>query len=139
VKVAAESRRVLEDLEASEGDPAAQPGEVCAVCEYRPWCAPFWQWVGSGGPAERLDRGGYGFEATITALDVEAGVARLSLDWGGTPVSAALSLDRFGHAKDLRPGDRVRLLDVRLRGLRSRPTAILTPSTELFLVDGDKR
>lgn len=139
LRVAGEARRLLEGLEAADGEPAAQPGDVCAVCEYRPWCAPFWQWVGTGGQAERLDRARVGIEATIDDVHSDGAVARLALDWAGTPVSVALGLERFAHAKDLRPGDRVRLLDVRLRGLRSRPTAFVTPSAELFVVDGVER
>lgn len=139
LRVAGEARSLLEALEAADGEPTARPGDVCALCEYRPWCAPFWQWVGAGAQAERLDRAAAGIEATVDDLHSDAAVARLTLDWAGTPVSVALSLERFAHARDLRPGDRVRLLDVRLRGLRSRPTAFLTPSAELFVVDGIER
>lgn len=135
LRVAADAQRLLEALEAVDGEPIAQPGEVCAVCEYRPWCAPFWQWVAAGPPAERLDRASLGLEAAIDGVHADAAVVRLSLDVGGTPVSITLRAERFAHARDLRPGDRVRLLDVRLRGLRSQPTAFATPSAELFIVD----
>jgi len=137
--VAEEARRLLEAVEALDADPTALPGDVCAACEYRPWCAPFWHWVGTGGLVERLDRGGLGIEATVDSLRVDAGGIQLSLGWGGTPVSVVLGLDRFAHATSLRQGDRVRLLDVRLRGLRSRPTLFPTPFTELFIVDGAVR
>lgn len=137
--VAQEARRLLEPIEAMDGDPAGQPGDVCTVCEYRPWCGPFWQWVRAGSVVERLDRGGLGIEATIKTAHVDSSRIEVSMDWGGTVLSVALDEDRFAHARSLRPGDSVRLLDVRLRGLRSRPTLFLTPFTELFVVDGTVR
>lgn len=134
--VAQEARRLLEPIEAMDADPAGQPGDVCTVCEYRPWCVPFWDWVRAGSLVERLDRGGLGIEATIEAARVDSARIEVSMDWGGTPLSVAVDEDRFEHAKSLQPGDRVRLLDVRLRGLRSRPTLFATPQSELFVVDG---
>lgn len=134
--VADEARHLLEAIEDVNTDPVAQPGEVCGVCEYRPWCAPFWQFVGAGGLVERLDRGGFGIEGTVTAVDDDAGDIRLSMDWAGTPLTFLLQGNRFAHARNLRRGDSVRLLDVRLRGLRSRPTLFVTAFTELFVVDG---
>ncbi len=137
--VAQQAQRLLEPIEAVDADPAGQPGDACTVCEYRPWCVPFWQWAGAGSLAERLDRGGLGIEATIEALHVGSGRIEVSMDWAGTPLSVSLDEDRFAHARALRSGDSVRLLDIRLRGLRSRPTLFLTAFTELWIVDGRLR
>lgn len=136
LSVASEAHELLTSLAEQDSVPAATPGDVCSVCEYRPWCTPFWEWVSGTGSGERLERAAFGVEATVTAFQTDDGTVRIAMLWSGLPVSIALGSARFPHASGLAAGDRVRLLDLRLRGLRSRPTIFATPSTELFLVEG---
>src|SRR5207245_5848574 len=44
-KVALESAELVDALHVSPAmESLASPGDVCQVCEFRPWCKPFWGW-----------------------------------------------------------------------------------------------
>jgi RecB family exonuclease len=133
-RVADESRSVIASLLASDVV-MALPGEICRICEYRPWCVPFWDWTSSGRATDALERGELGMEAVVLTAAFSPEVARVHADWHGTPISVDLPVDRFPHALSLAAGQRIRLLDVRVRGLRHRPSVFPTNLTELFLVD----
>ncbi len=44
-RVGTEARSLIARLQrTASAEKLAMPGEVCKVCEFRPWCKPFWQW-----------------------------------------------------------------------------------------------
>jgi RecB family exonuclease len=133
-RVADEARSVIASLLGSDVV-TALPGEICRICEYRPWCVPFWDWASSGRATDALERGELGMEAVVSTVAFSPEVARIHADWHGTPISVDLPVDRFPHALSLAAGQRIRLLDVRVRGLRHQPTVFPTNLTELFLVN----
>ena len=48
IKVAQYYRNLIDDFKGKKNHyELASPGEVCQVCDYRPWCLPFWNWQGN--------------------------------------------------------------------------------------------
>jgi RecB family exonuclease len=135
-RVKRESLSVIEVL-LSKRDPRllATPGEVCSVCEYRPWCEPFWAHQ-AGAPNESavLERAGVGFEGRVDEIDHRSGHVRLSLWWQGRTVTLVADSERFPQAGRAQVGSRVRALDWNIRGQRHQPQALATARSELFLV-----
>jgi len=136
-----EARELLGLLQqASSPASLARPGTCCQACDFRPWCEPFWGWQhAESRPSARLERASWGMEVWVEDAVPDADHLRLQLAWGRDPVQLIVPLERYPHLRDVSRGARLRLLDVRLRGLRHRPTAALTERTEIFLVDADGR
>jgi len=109
----------------------ATPGDVCKVCEFRPWCRPFWDWQANAS----VERAAIGIEGTISDIRRQDTHWVMKINWrdGGVLLSAEHA--RFPHLERAKPGTRLRVLDVRLHGLRHLPRAQTTDYTEIFLVE----
>ncbi len=131
-----ESRRLIAHIQTIQAaERLATPGDVCKVCEFRPWCKPFWQWqtqetvlVGA------LERAFLGFEGTIADIEKINEHWRLSINWRDCIVRIVAPIERFPQLHQARIGMRVRVLEMRLRGLRYQPQALVTEVSELFLM-----
>lgn len=113
------------------------PGEVCQICEFRPWCRPFWAWQ----EAEKshrvaLERARWGLEGIISSIEKEGVRWRIHLQWREASVLLIALADRFPALSNVREGDTLRILDVTLQGQLYRPRAIVTDRTEIFKVVG---
>lgn len=121
----------------AEPSPAklAQPGDVCQVCDFRPWCRPFWQWqAAEPSPTEALHRAKLGFEGKITRLELTDHTWHLSLAWRNAQVRLVAPEERFPQLRQAQVGQKVRVMDTVLRGLRHQPQAVVTEVTEVFVV-----
>jgi hypothetical protein len=137
--IAAEAANLVRTLLAVRRPAAlARPGDVCVVCEFRPWCHPFWRaQAAESSHAAALVRATVGFEGVVEAIELRGDAWRLQVRWRGCTVRFVLPKERFEHLAQVRPGMQLRILDTPLRGLRQQPTATITPRTEVFIVEGD--
>lgn len=134
-RVADEAVRLVKRLEEQSCEDLAQPGDVCKVCEYRPWCRPFWKHQGSADSLSKaLDRAAIGLEGAIRTIQVEKHYWSLEIAWGASSVTLIAPQERFPHFKEAAQGRNVRVLDAKLKGLRNMPRAEVSPFTEVWLV-----
>jgi hypothetical protein len=134
--VAAESTAVVERLN-SDGTASAlaEPGEVCSVCEYRPWCKPFWNWqAGETSHQRALERAVYGFSGTLIRLEVVDHRWHILILWRKASVRLSAPEERLPHLHKAQLGNQVLVLDARLQGNPFQPVAIFTENSELFLL-----
>jgi RecB family exonuclease len=136
-RVGDEARILIKQLE--EGLPADQlatPGEVCTVCEFRPWCKPFWMWQAKHASLSvALQNAVLGIEGEIISLELKDFYWKVVVKWRDAEVRIVAPQERFPQLQRARHGMRIRALDMRLQGQRYRPQAIVTESSEIFLVE----
>jgi RecB family exonuclease len=135
-RVKRESLAVIETLlSRRDGRLLATPGVVCSVCEYRPWCEPFWaHQAGAPNESALLERASVGFEGRVDSIENRSGHVRLNLSWQGRTVTLMADVGRFPQVVRAQVGSRVRALDWNIRGQRHQPQALATARSELFLV-----
>lgn len=135
-RVATESRALVETFR--EARPAAQlgtPGEVCQVCQYRPWCKAFWAWQSAEESYRAaLDRAYYGFEGMLETVELRDHHWRIGVSWRQGTIQIVAPEERFPHLKQARAGDRLRGLEMRLQGQLYRPKAMVAEYSEIFIV-----
>lgn len=113
----------------------AEPGEVCSVCEYRPWCKPFWNWqAGEASHPRALERAIYGFAGTLTRLELIDHRWQLAIAWRRAVVRLSAPEERLPHLHKAKLGHQVFVLDAKLQGSPFQPVAIFTENSELFLI-----
>ena len=136
-RIGDEARMLIKQLE--EGLPAEQlatPGEVCTVCEFRPWCKPFWMWQAKHPNLSVALQGAIlGFEGEVITLELKDFYWKVMVKWRDAEVRIVAPQERFPQLQRVRPGMHIRVLDMRLHGQRYRPQAIVTESSEIFLVE----
>jgi hypothetical protein len=129
--VALDSALQVDRLSASEeASQLATPGDVCKVCEFRPWCRPFWESQSGVG----VERAGIGLEGRVRQIRKQDTHWLVELDWRGDTVQLTAEHARFPHLLEATVGTLLRILDVRLHGQRHRPRAQTNDYTEIFLV-----
>lgn len=134
-QVANEAAVVVGRLRNNSAWDLATPGDVCKVCEFRPWCAPFWRWqADERSHAVALERATMGVEGDILAIEILNHHWKLQVQWRGCTVHLIAPLERLPQLHQATTGMRVRVLDMPLRGQRYQPRATMTDSSELFLV-----
>jgi hypothetical protein len=105
------------------------------VCEFRPWCRPFWRWqAGASSRIEALDRAATGFEGPVEAVQHVGGQWLLIVRWRGVPVRIVAPERRFPQLARVGVGTRVRVLDVRLQGIPIQPQGQVGDYSEIWLV-----
>jgi hypothetical protein len=95
----------------------ASPGEVCASCEFRPWCEPFW--LRATRPAFEVPAYGDWKRVTVQGAVREVRIqgsagnrqAFVTLRIEGGVVTLQVPLPNFPHLRALRVGERLRVLD----------------------------
>jgi PD-(D/E)XK nuclease superfamily len=134
--VGEESREIVARVHTTRSpDKLATPGDVCQVCEFRPWCQPFWLWQASESNHTRaLERATRGLEGEVVEIATINGYWRLIVRWRGCMVRIVAPLERFPQLHNAQPGTRVRALDMRLQGQPYQPQAVVTDYSELFLM-----
>lgn len=134
--VASESVEMVEKL--VKGDqPAslATPGDVCKVCEFRPWCRPFWNYQTKESKHMRaLEKAVLGFEGIIDSIKLDKHYWRITIKWRNATVKIVAPQERFPHLINGQTGQIVRVLDASLRGQLYEPSAHVTEYTEIFLL-----
>ena len=113
----------------------ATPGEVCQMCDFRPWCRAFWKWQSEESThALALERAEMGFEGTIQELQQIEYHWKIKVRWRNCTVRIIVPLERLPHLKDAQTGMLVRALEMKLYGLMMAPNARVTEISELFFV-----
>ena len=132
-----EARALIRRLqESSSVEELATPGEVCTVCEFRPWCQPFWQWQAQhSSHSVALQTAALGFEGKIRTIELKDYYWVITVGWREAEVRIVAPQERFPQLKKASPGMHIRVLDMRLQGQRYRPHAIVAENSEIFLVE----
>jgi len=135
--VAREARDLIEKVSSiSHVDALATPGDVCQVCEFRPWCQPFWNWQNrerSNSTAYRLAP--QGVEAKILGNESTPSRTALSVTWRGITARVVGPSQRFPHLQQVMPGDIVRCLDFNVHGVVTQPKLAANECAEVFVVE----
>jgi len=135
--VALESAEIVNRLQ--RGEPIASladPGDVCSVCEYRPWCQPFWNWQAVETSLPRaLEKAIYGFSGSLSRLDLVDHRWHLLISWRRASIRLSTPEERLPHLRKAQLGQQVLVLDARLKGSPIQPVAIFNENSELFLVN----
>ncbi len=136
-RVGNEARMFINQLqEGLQAEQLATPGEVCTVCEFRPWCKPFWMWQAKHpNLSVALQDAVLGFEGEIITLELKDYYWKVMVKWRDAEVRIVAPQERFPQLKRAHPGMGIRALDMRLQGQRYRPQALVTESSEIFLVE----
>lgn len=135
-RVAAESVALVTKVQTQASvQQLGTPGEVCTVCDFRPWCQPFWQWQSAEASLTTALTNAYnGFEGNITSLEVLNHYWRFVVSWRNLPVRLLVPQERLPQLRQAQVGTRVRVLGTRLHGNRFQPQAKFDEQSELFLV-----
>lgn len=114
----------------------AKPGTVCQVCEFRPWCEPFWafQEPRSAITSEVLERSRYGFQGQVRSVRSVDSHWFIELTWGNAVVRVVAPDERFPQLRSVETGMYLRVLDASLGGLRHAPQARLADYTEIYVL-----
>jgi RecB family exonuclease len=112
-----------------------RPGEACRWCPFRPWCEPFWEMQSPSSNPLAADRGDLGLEGQVETRERKGEIVKVVIRWGAARVELVSTDARFPQLAHVLPGERVRLLDAELRGMRHHPRVRVTEFTELFRVD----
>jgi len=136
-QVGQEARLIAKKLQQGlSAEQLATPGTVCTVCEFRPWCKPFWRWqTNHSTHSQALENAVYGFEGTILTLEQKGDHWKVIVKWRDAEIRIVAPQERFPQLKGAVPGMHIRALDMRLQGQRYRPQAIVTENSEIFLVE----
>ncbi len=136
-QIGQEARQMVERLQIDVyAEQFASPGTVCSICEFRPWCKPFWRWqAGHAMYSQALETATYGFEGTIKTLELKNHHWIVVVEWREAEIRIVASQERFPQLANAHPGMRIRALDMRLYGQRYRPQAVVNENSEIYLVE----
>jgi hypothetical protein len=136
-KIVEEYRSLIDQIQyGSKAEELATPGEVCQVCDFRPWCCPFWRWQSEESRHSiALERATMGFEGTIQELQQIEYHWKIMVRWRNLTIRIIAPLERLPHLKNGQRGMSVRVLEMRLHGQMMAPTARVTEMSELFFVN----
>lgn len=82
-----------------------------------------------------LGRATLGLEGIVESFRLSSRSQRLWLRWRSTLIEVQASIEHFPHLLKVRRGQRLRLLDVTLSGLRHQPEARMTSYSEAFILE----
>jgi CRISPR/Cas system-associated exonuclease Cas4 (RecB family) len=136
IKVAQESTTIIENLQKELSvTRLAIPGDTCTVCEYRPWCKPFWSWQSEEkSHIQAIERASLGFSGTITRLDLNNHRWHLMITWRNATVRLSTPEERLPHLYNAKIGQTALVLDVKLQGAPYAPLAVFSEYSELYLL-----
>ena len=136
LQVVAEAVALIHQLEENKRpDEVSTPGDVCKVCDYRPWCRPFWTWQAS----EKIlikakEKASIGFEGQVENINLVDNYWRLVISWRGIKVRLVTPKERFSHLVAAKPGQLLRFLDAPLKGVINQPSVQVFDTSEIYLV-----
>jgi CRISPR/Cas system-associated exonuclease Cas4 (RecB family) len=114
---------------------AAIPGDTCKVCDYRPWCRPFWTWQSAEvNLVKAKEKASIGFEGQIENIRLVEHYWRLIINWKRLKIRLIVPQERFPHLVNANAGQLLRILDAPLKGALNQPTIQVFDTTEIFLV-----
>ncbi len=114
----------------------AKPGQVCSICEFKPWCEPFWNWVSSGTLPGVQKQSRYGFQGEIKEVGRVQDFLKIKLAWHVRSIGVLLiPWGKLAHAQQLVPGQTIRVTGCELKGQVTSPLAQWATDAELFRVE----
>lgn len=135
-QVAKEYSNIVASIEEQPAYRLATPGDTCRICEFRPWCKPFWHWQARERSVPvALERARLGFEGIVEQIELVEHHWRLVVRWRDALVRIIAPAERFPQLGSVGKGSRLRVLEASLRGLRHRPTATITEYSEIFVLE----
>jgi hypothetical protein len=81
-----------------------------------------------------LEKAILGFEGKIINIEKVNQHWRLTIEWRNSTIRIVAPVDRFPQLHLAHAGMYIRTLEMRLRGLRYQPQAIVTEMSEIFLL-----
>lgn len=131
-----EARRVVKRvLGEREAERLGEPGEVCKVCEFRPWCKPFWTWQRTEKSVlQALGRSAVGFEGEIVSVDELGEHWKVVVRWRGHQIKIIAPKERFPQLSAAKAGMNLRALEMQVKGQLLDLRAHVSEYSELFLV-----
>lgn len=100
----------------------AIPGDTCTVCEYRPWCKPFWSWQSEKkSHIQAIESASFGFSGTLTSFRSNNHRWHLTIAWRNATVRLSTPEERLPHLFNAKIGQTVLVLDAKLAELRIPP------------------
>ena len=136
-QVVSESTDLVERIEKKvKSADLASPGDVCKVCEFRPWCRAFWFWQSKEDNQLRaMDKAALGFEGQVKTIKLEDHYWHLTMDWHKARVKLIAPQERFPHLANVSIGQILRILDSSLKGQLFQPIANVTNQSEIFILE----
>lgn len=116
----------------NEVGPMANPGEACRVCDFRPWCRPFWHRQAAAAQITGSEQLSLGVQTQVREV-LQSGNMRKFLLSVGEGSSVTFQSTEFPHLEAVMPGQTLRILDSKISGLRHAPTLTPTQYTEIFI------
>jgi CRISPR/Cas system-associated exonuclease Cas4 (RecB family) len=115
----------------------ATPGDVCKLCDYRPWCEPFWshrrtQDTSSGLLSNFLNKG---IEGRVTQIERNEKLAAIQIHWAKRLAWLHVPIDLFPHVIQIETGMFVKALDTQVSGQSGMPVIKLGRNSELYFSD----
>ena len=137
-RIGEEARQIAQKMQDGlSAEQLASPGDVCSICEFRPWCKPFWRWQAREPVhSQALKRATHGFEGTLLSIEQKEAHWKIKMKWRNVEIRMVVPQEQFPHLSRASAGMRLRVLNMRLHGQRYAPQAIATEYSEIFLVDG---
>ena len=95
----------------------AKTGDHCGRCAYRPWCEPYWLWIGeaASAPASEGDTQFVSLEGEILQVawptDAPQNVGLFDIQGKDTQFTIQVSQDKFFYLRSIPPGRRIRIID----------------------------
>jgi hypothetical protein len=134
-RLGAESRALIQQILVAPTNTLGTPGDVCKVCEFRPWCVPFWANQANTQPHRAaLEQARWGFEGRITRLTQVGDHWKGEVRWRDCSVQIVAPMTRFPQLARAQIGMRLRALDMRLYGQLYHPQVQITPESEIWLL-----
>jgi hypothetical protein len=136
-QIAAEARKlIMQATQADEPSRLAAPGDTCKICEFRPWCGPFWTWQArERDRVEAIGKAFWGFEGRIVSADQPAHHWKVAIEWREGVVTLVAPIERLPQLKGARAGMHLRILECSLVGPYNAPRATVREQSEVFLLD----
>jgi len=136
-EVVEETKDILKSFQETESPfQMATPGDICKVCDFRPWCKPFWYWQSDEkNNTEAFNRTVLGFEGYIKDIKLKNYFWHLLINWRNATIRLVVPQESYPHLKAARTGTQIRVLDTKLKGLRNRPQAKITEASEIFIIN----
>jgi len=135
-KVAEESAAMIDRLQKEPSfSRLAIPGDICTVCEYRPWCSPFWAWQAQEkSHVQAIERASLGFSGPITRLDLINHRWHLAITWRNATVRLSAPEERLPYLHKAQIGQTALVLDAKMQGAPYSPLAVFSEYSELFII-----
>ncbi len=138
-QVGQESESLLDTMQKTKAlEQLATPGEVCQICEFRPWCNSFWNWQSREKvQIAALQRASLGFEGEVASISLKDGHWKMLIYWRQMTIRLVAPMERFLHLHFIHEGMHVRVIDTHVHGSPMYMQARVTDKSEIYFIDDE--